>query len=65
MEWLANHPASPTSLVTIAGEYCHALYHKKFNRHTLHSLSRLREKREKRKAEQKQQENAEAEPSND
>jgi hypothetical protein len=65
MEWLANHPASPTALVTIAGEYHHAVYHKKFNRHTLHSLARLREEREKRKAEQEQQEDAETEPSED
>lgn len=65
MEWLANHPASPTALVTIAGEYYHAVYHKKFNRHTLHSLSGLREEREKRKAEQQRQEDEEAESSED
>jgi hypothetical protein len=64
-EWLTSHPASPMALVTIEGERYHAVYHKKFNRHTLHSLSRLREEREKRKAEQKQQENEEAEPSDD
>jgi hypothetical protein len=63
LEWLTNHPASPMALVTIAGEYYHAVFHKKFNRHTLHSISRLREERAKRKAEMEQQENEEAEPS--
>jgi hypothetical protein len=65
MQWLANHPASPTVLVTIAGEYYHAVYHKKFNRHTLHALSSLREWRKRMKAEMEQQENAEPEPSGD
>ncbi|WP_257458508.1 hypothetical protein [Archangium lipolyticum] len=65
MEWLANHPASPTSLVIIAGERYHAVNHKKFNRHTLHSLSRLKEERAKRKAELAQQDNVEVEPSKD
>ncbi|HZH75501.1 MAG TPA: hypothetical protein VEY88_05680 [Archangium sp.] len=65
MEWLASHPASPMTLVAIAGEDHHAVFHKKFNRHTLHSISRLREERAKRKAEQEQQENEDAEPSED
>lgn len=65
MEWLASHPASPTALVAIAGEYHHAVYHKKYNRHTLHSLSRLREERERIKAEQEQQQDEEAESSED
>jgi hypothetical protein len=60
MEWLANHPASPTVLVTIVGEYYHAVYYKKFNRHTLHALSSLREWRKQMKAEMEQQENAES-----
>jgi hypothetical protein len=63
MEWLTRHPASPMALVTIAGEDHHAVFHKKFNRHTLHSISRLKEERAKRKAEQEQQENEDAEPS--
>lgn len=63
MQWLANHPASPTVLVTIAGEYYHAVYYKKFNRHTLHSLSSLREWRKQMKAEMEQQEKEAAEPS--
>ncbi|HEX5749306.1 MAG TPA: hypothetical protein VFZ09_23960 [Archangium sp.] len=65
LEWLTSHPASPMLLVTIAGERYHAVYHKKFNRHTLHSLTRLREERERIKAEQEQQEDQEAEPSED
>jgi len=65
MEWLTRHPASPMALVTIAGEDHHAVFHKKFNRHTLHSISRLKEERAKRKAEQEQQENEDAEPSED
>ncbi|WP_309897205.1 hypothetical protein [Archangium sp.] len=65
MEWLASHPASPMTLVAIAGEDHHAVFHKKFNRHTLHSISRLREEREKQKAEMEQQEDEEAEPSED
>ncbi|PTL78184.1 hypothetical protein [Vitiosangium sp. GDMCC 1.1324] len=63
IEWLASHPVSPTALVTIAGEYYHAAYYKKFNRHTLLALSRLREWRAKRKAEMEQEESAEPEPS--
>ncbi|WNG59089.1 hypothetical protein F0U59_33430 [Archangium gephyra] len=63
MAWLTSHPASRETLITIAGEYYHAAYHRNLNRHTLHSLSRLREDREKLKAEQEQQEDAEAEPS--
>lgn len=63
MAWLANHPASPTVLVTIAGEYYHAVYYKKFNRHTLHSLSSLREWRRQMKAQMEQQKKEEAEPS--
>jgi hypothetical protein len=62
MAWLANHPASPTVLVTIAGEYYHAVYHKKFNRHTLHALSSLREWRKQLKAEMEQKKD-EPEPS--
>jgi hypothetical protein len=65
LEWLTSHPASPMTLVTIAGEDHHAVFHRKFNRHTLHSISRLREEREKRKAEMEQQEDAEAESSED
>jgi hypothetical protein len=65
MAWLTSHPASPTTLVAIAGEYHHAAYHKNLNRHTLHSISRLREERERRKAEQERQEDEEAEPSED
>lgn len=65
LKWLASHPASPMTLVTIAGEHYHAVFHKKFNRHTLHSISRLREERAKRKADMEQQEDTEAEPSED
>ncbi|MFY0523950.1 hypothetical protein ACN28I_12540 [Archangium gephyra] len=65
LEWLTSNPASPMLLVTIAGERYHAVYHKKFNRHTLHSLSRLREERERLKAAQEQQEEAEPESSED
>lgn len=45
LAWLKGHPASPMTLVSIAGEPYHAVYQKNCNRHSLHSLSRLRESR--------------------
>lgn len=53
LEWLESHPASPFALLSIAGEHCFAVHHKRLKRHTLHpvALSLRQWDEEKRAAE--------------
>jgi hypothetical protein len=55
LQWLVSHPAAPMALVTIGGEYYHAVYHRRLDRHSLHAISRIREWRRKRREEVEQQ----------
>lgn len=49
-EWLTRHPASPFAFVSIAGEHCLAVHHKRLNCHTLHPVaSTLRQWEEKKR----------------
>jgi hypothetical protein len=51
--WLASHPASPFTFLSIAGEHYFAVHHKRLKRHTLHpvALSLMQWEEEKRTAE--------------
>jgi hypothetical protein len=50
--WLADHPASPFTFLSIAGELYFAVHHKRLKRHTLHpvALSLMQWEEEKRAA---------------
>jgi hypothetical protein len=50
--WLASHPASPFTFLSIAGEHYFAVHHKRLRRHTLHpvALSLMQWEEEKRAA---------------
>jgi hypothetical protein len=61
--WLANHPASPFTFLSIAGEHYFAVHHKRLKRHTLHPVAlSLRQWEEEKRAAERQSAQGETPP---